>query len=130
MSAGGPDAEPHDVAMALAIAAEEEGAGGEEGGGGGGEEDDGVAVGGLDGRGRGLGVVEALGAALKEGHWPNSRRRKRKIQRTPMQCQYQTVESTSTWRVERERERCRAIRAAMRAAMPRKRWMAWVTVMR
>ena len=68
--------------------------------GGAGQKDDGVAVGGLHGGGSGLGVVEALGAALQEGHWPNSRRRKRKIQRTPMTCQYQTVESTKTWRVE------------------------------
>ena len=89
-----------------------------------------MAVGGLNGGGRGAGAVEALGTALTEGldghaeeeeaaepepaepaffeeglleaggergrHWPNSRRRKRKIQSTPMTCQYQTVVSTKT----------------------------------
>lgn len=76
--------------------AEEKGCSDEEGGGCAGEEDDGVAVGCLDGGGSGLRAVEALGAALQEGHWPNSRSRKRKIQRTPMTCQYQTVVSTKT----------------------------------
>jgi len=63
-------------------------------------------------------------------HCPNSSRRKRKIQRAPMTCQYQTVVSTKTWRVESERENFRADSATMRPTMPRKRCTAWVMVMR
>ena len=92
----------------LAPAAEEKGCGDEEGGGSAGQEEDGVAVGGLHGGGRGLRVVEALGAALQEGHWQNSSRTKRKSQRTPMACQYQTVASTTICRVAIWRETCRA----------------------
>jgi hypothetical protein len=47
-----------------------------------------------------------------------------------MTCQYQTVVSTKTWRVERERENFSAASATMRATMPRTRWTAWVMVMR
>jgi hypothetical protein len=38
--------------------------------------------------------------------------------------------STATWRVARERERKSRVSVPMRAAMPRNKWMAWVTVMR
>jgi hypothetical protein len=89
-----------------------------------------MAVGCLDGWRRGAGRIEALGAALDQRHWPYSSSRKRKIQSTPMVCQYQTMESTKTWRVASERERCSTTRAAMRPAMPRKRWIAWVIVIR
>lgn len=65
-----------------------------------------------------------------ELHCPNSSRRKRKIQRTPMTCQYQTVVSTKTWRVESERENFRAANATIRLTRPRKRCTAWVMVMR
>ena len=47
-----------------------------------------------------------------------------------MTCQYQTVVSTKTWRVESERENFSAARATTRATMPRKRCTAWVMVMR
>jgi hypothetical protein len=114
----------------LALAAEKQGSKDEEGRAGAAEKNDGVTVGCLDGGGCGAGAVETLSTALEQGHWPNSKRRKRKTQRIPMTCQYQTVVSTNTWRVERERENLRAARATMRATMPRTRCTAWVMVMR
>jgi len=51
--------------FSLAVAAQQECACCEEGCGCSGQQDDGVTVGGLHCRGRGLGVVEALGAALE-----------------------------------------------------------------
>ncbi len=47
-----------------------------------------------------------------------------------MVCQYQTVESTMTWRVAMTRERASSQSAQTTAPMPRKRWAAWVKVIR
>ena len=63
-----------------------------------------MTVGCLHRRRRGAGVVQALRATLQEAHCPYSSSAKRKIQSTPITCQYHTVASTSTWRVAMERE--------------------------
>lgn len=82
------------------------------------QQKDGVAVSRLNRRRGGAGAVEALGTTLRLGdrdwaqgnpcerheepatlHWAYSRRANRKTQSTPITCQYQTAESTTTCRV-------------------------------
>ena len=89
----------------------------EEAAAGDGEQEDGVAEGSLGGGRGGGGVVAALGAALGTGgqaegeqekgegerarqgdHWKKASRQKRKIQKMPMECQYQAAQSTRIWR--------------------------------
>src|SRR6185437_13886800 len=93
----------------LAIAAQDEDAASEDGEAGYCKQFNSVAVSLLDGERGSLHAVSALCAALCAGdacgdgkngeeaeaplHWKNSRRMKRKIQRAPMACQYQTVVS-------------------------------------
>ena len=58
-------------------------------------------------------------------YWQRTRRAKRQSQRTPMECQYQAVQSTMIWRFSMLRKAKRPAMAAMRPAIPAARWKAW-----